>query len=145
VKEIILPAVRRLRTGSQAQIAFELPVKYRDLVWHMVTQAHDKKIEYFRIRIATPRKARSTGKDSQNHHLNGHCQQIAVETGNSFDTVKLSVKEIAIDNGYPFEMFREKKYAQSEAESDTVECGLLIEAAHWLAADLGIRLIEEEE
>lgn len=145
MKEIILPAVKRLRTGSQSQICFELPVKYRDLVWHMITQANNRKIEYFRLRIATPRKARSTGEKSQNHHLNGHCQQIAVETGNNFDTVKLAVKELAISMGLPFEEFRGKKYAMSEADMSVEECILAIEASHMLAADLGIILIEEEE
>ncbi|MBQ3838130.1 MAG: hypothetical protein II814_13525, partial [Treponema sp.] len=81
---------------------------------------------------------------SQNHHLNGHIAQIAEETGQPFDMVKLAVKSIAIGMGYPFETIGSVAVAKSEALCSTEECGILIEAAHVLAADLGIILREAE-
>lgn len=57
---------------------------------------------YVCLSFCTPKRLRSTGKESQNHHLNGHIQAIAKESGNDFETTKLAVKDIAIDLGYPF-------------------------------------------
>ena len=42
------------------------------------------------FKIVPPRKLRSTGEYSQNHHLNGHIQQICVETGMILLLSKLS-------------------------------------------------------
>ena len=46
-------------------------------------------------------KRRSTGPLSQNHHFNGHCAQVARETGNDFEDVKLGIKARAIKRGFP--------------------------------------------
>lgn len=89
------------------------------------------------------RRTRTTGENSQNHHLNGHIQQIVTETGQPFDDVKLAVKFRACDMGYPFKtMSTGDRIPRSEPESSVVECGLLIEAAHIIAAELGINLYE---
>jgi hypothetical protein len=94
-----------------------------------------------------PRR-RSTGPLSQNHHYNSHVAQIARDTGNDFDDVKIGIKVRAIKRGFPepkarkaggrfFEVFK------SEADCDTLECSYLIDECHQVADELGIRLVEE--
>ena len=97
------------------------------------------------VKIAPPRKLRTTGERSQNHHLNGHIQQICIETGNDFAAVKAVIKQMAVSMGYPFRTFRGMVIPYSEAESSVQECAILIEAVHMLAAELGINLKETEE
>ena len=72
--------------------------------------------------------------------------QICNETGNSFNAVKLAVKQIAMEQfGYPFETVGKHIVPKSESDSDTVECNMLIEASHYLAAEEGIILREATE
>ena len=90
------------------------------------------------------RRARTTGPQSQNHHLNGHVQQIAQETGEDFDVVKREIKRRARKRGYPFKTSR-FGYAvpKSEAEATVEECAMLIDERHEVAAFLSIALREE--
>lgn len=104
------------------------------------------------VLIEPEKRRRSTGYKSQNHHLNGHIQQIAMSTGQPFEDIKKYVKQMAIDMGYPMLM----RFGQpvrdlwgnvmgiSEADSTTDQCALLIESAHRLASELGIILQEED-
>lgn len=70
--------------------------------------------------------------------------QICAETGNDYETVKAKVKMIACESfGYPYTEFQGVIVPQSEAKASVEECAYLIEAAHLLAADLGIILKEE--
>lgn len=93
---------------------------------------------------------RSRGKYSQNHHINGHVQQIAHEMGMGFEETKIRVKWAAIPFGFPppveiritdevFALFK------SEADATVYEARALIEGAHLLAAEHNIRLIEETD
>ncbi len=116
-----------------------VPSPYCAFVSALVQRKRDP---YYRIRIDRPRKARTTGERSQNTHINGHLQQIAIETGNDFDTVKLYCKEQAVSEGYPFDEFGGKMIPYSETRIDTVQAGVLIETIHRLAAELGIVLVE---
>lgn len=95
------------------------------------------------ITIDRPHKPRTTGFGSQNHHLNGHIIQICNETGNDYDTVKSEIKRIAVEvMSYPYENMAGHILPKRERDCDTRECAKLIEAAHWLAGDLGIELRE---
>ena len=90
-----------------------------------------------------PKRPRTTGKESQNHHLNGHIMQICNETGNDYDAVKNCVKMLAVEQmGYPYKTVAGHILPQPESQSSTEECAKLIEAAHVLAADLG-RILQE--
>lgn len=143
--------VQRQRTGSPESMAFTVPasrrVEYRELV--LKAQPLDR----FDIMLSTPRKKRSTGPWSQNHHLNGHCVQIANSTGQDFEAVKLYVKRAAIARGLPLKLKPDgdvllsivdgEPVPISEADMDTIQCGWCIEEAHILAAELGIILREE--
>jgi hypothetical protein len=95
------------------------------------------------VKLDKIRKHRSTGWKSQNHHINGHCQQIAQDTGNDFDTVKTYCKTQAISRGYPIDVIRGQVVPWSESRIDTLQASYLIDMIHQLAAELGIILQEE--
>ena len=112
------------------------------------------------IRITKIKKPRTTGKNSQSHHLNGHIQQICIETGNDFADVKKVIKQKAIKRGYPILLIKTgvdklgkdimkpkldlwgNEQGISETEADTVECGHLIDESHQIASEFGIVLNE---
>ena len=134
------------RTFYKGHIAFDLPdvSGLRDAVIRELTKCRDKHNDYVLVTLQPPKKPRTTGEGSQNHHLNGHIMQICQETGNDYDTVKLAVKMIAVEQfGYSFKTVGKQIVPKPERECSTVECGMLIEAAHYLAADIGIILKEE--
>ena len=97
-----------------------------------------------RLRITPPQKKRTTGEMSQNHHINGHCQQIANETGEEFEIIKDYAKKKAVKYGYPVrsDIFG-KAVPLHESEIDTVAAGYLIDALHEMAAFLEITLRED--
>ena len=96
-------------------------------------------------------KLRSTGPFSQNAHFNGHCAQIARETGNDMADVKVGIKLRAIKRGFPEPRIVKVKgraaveVLKSEADCTTIECSYLIEEAHQVADELGIVLREESD
>lgn len=110
---------------------------------HELRKCREKYGDFVLITMQPPKRPRTTGKDSQNHHLNGHIMQICNETAAGYSAVKDEVKRIAVENmGYPYEIINGHIHPKGESDSSTDECNLLIEAAHVLAADLGIILIE---
>lgn len=112
-------------------------------IHHELSKCREKYNGYVLVTFQPPKKPRSTGKNSQNHHLNAHIMQICNETGNDYDTIKDAVKMIAVEKmGYPYKTIAGKIVPQRERECSTTECALLIEAAHVLAADLEIVLQE---
>ncbi len=128
---------------SHDQVTIKLPASAED-AWSALVQSLQKKRVYqVYVKIGYPRKPRTTGEHSQNSHLNGHVQQIAAYTGDSFDDVKMHIKREAIAMGYPYHTnsFGEV-VPDSEANASTVECGYLIDTAHRIASDLGITLKE---
>lgn len=107
----------------------------------------DKKVV---VSVELEKKIRSTGANSQNHHLNGHIQQICEVTGNDFNDIKNYVKMQSLKRGYPVKFangaprlsFKGDPIPISESDSSSVECGYLIEEVHILASELGIELRE---
>ena len=133
------------RVTIAGRIAFEPPAdKAADAnIKHELTKCRDKYNDYVLVTMQPPKRPRTTGPESQNHHLNGHIMQIVNETGNSYEVVKYCVKIIAVEQiGYPSRTIAGHIIPQPESESSTDECALLIEAAHILAAEIGIILIE---
>lgn len=133
------------RVFNKGHLCFELPgdpgtlSRLRDLL----TLCKNKNNDFVSVTLARPRKPRTTGDGSQNHHLNGHIMQICQETGNDYETVKNAVKMIAVENlGYPYAELHGTITPRPESESSTEECAKLIEAAHLLAAELEIILQE---
>ena len=133
------------RVNIAGRIAFEPPADLgaAENIKRELRKCREKHNDYVLVTIQPPRKPRTTGKNSQNHHLNGHIMQICGETCNSYDVIKYCVKMIAVEQmGYPYKTIAGHIVPQPESESSTDECALLIEAAHVLAADLGIILQE---
>lgn len=118
-------------TGARANIKHELG------------KCREKYNGFVLVTLQPPKRPRTTGKDSQNHHLNGHIMQICNETYNDYECVKTAIKMLAVESmGYPYKTIAGKIVPQRESECSTDECAKLIEAAHVLAADLGIVLQE---
>lgn len=133
------------RVDIAGRIAFEPPADSgaQEAIKRELRKCRDKHNDYVLVTIQPPRKPRTTGEHSQNHHLNGHIMQICNETGNTYNAVKDEIKRIAVENmGYPYEEINEHIHPIGESESSTDECAKLIEAAHVLAAELGIILQE---
>lgn len=140
-------------TAERSTLALLVPNKHKAAVKDIFALADKRDNGFVTIRISNVHRTRSTGEKSQNHHINGHVQQIATETGNPFDVVKAEIKCRAVDMGYPMlerngevrlDLFG-RPMGISEADSTVEECALLIEAAHMLAAELGIVLEETSE
>ena len=133
------------RSFEAGKIAFELPTdpSQRQAIKRELTKCREKNNDYVLVTMQPPKRPRTTGEGSQNHHLNGHIMQICNETGNDYDTVKQAVKMIAVENmGFPYRTIAGRIIPQHESESSTEECAKLIEAAHVLAAELAIILQE---
>lgn len=143
--------LHRVATGRPDLISFELPPEYRTEYAMLVKQAAEKG-DFWAVTIEPWRKKRSTGKYSQNHHFNGHCQQIAAETGNDLADVKLFVKRQAMKEGLPaktrpdgsivYSLTDGEPVPISEADMNTQQCYWCIEVCHLVAAEMGITLRE---
>ena len=134
------------REYVKGHIAFAVPTDtaIREAIRRELTKCRDKHNDYVLVTVQPPKRPRTTGDGSQNHHLNGHIMQICAETGNDYETVKNAVKMLAVEQmGYPYTDFHGVITPKGESESSTEECAKLIEAAHLLAADLGIVLRED--
>lgn len=131
--------LKRVRTGVFNTIAFEIPHQKLDIF-----KAEYKTLpEFVLVKIAKPRAKRSTGAQSQNHHIWGHVKQIAEYTGHDPIDVHIEAKERAIKRGYPCDILPNGwGTPKSESEINTVEAGYLIEELHQIAAELGVILDE---
>ena len=111
----------------------------RENIKRELGKCRDKNNGYVLVTLQPPKRPRTTGKESQNAHLNGHVMQICNETGNDYDSVKNAVKMLAVESmGYPYKTIGGQIVPQRERECSVEECSKLIEAAQMLAADCGI-------
>lgn len=129
------------RVNIAGKIAFEPPADdgANANIKHELRKCRDKHNDYVLVTLQPPKRPRTTGKDSQNHLLNGIIMQICNETGNDYDSVKDAIKMIAVEQlAYPYKTIGGKIIPQRERDCSVEECSKLIEAAQMLAADLGI-------
>ena len=129
------------RVNIAGKIAFEPPADLgaTENIKRELRKCREKHNDYVLVTIQPPKRPRTTGKDSQNHLLNGIIVQICEETGNDYDSVKDAVKMIAVEQlAYPYKTIGGKIIPQRERDCSVEECSKLIEAAQMLAADLGI-------
>jgi hypothetical protein len=134
------------RVFQKGLISFEVPQDemLQTMLINVLSAIKSKHNDYAQVTIKTPRKPRTTGFKSQNHHLNGHIVQICNHTGNSYSAIKDYIKLRAVEElGYPYEIIKGKLIPKPESDSSTEECALLIEATHIVAAEEGIILREE--
>lgn len=128
---------------STSVLSLNIPLDRRNEVQALMEKCK-KHNGYISVSLGTPRRPRTTGEGSQNHHLNGHIMQVCQATGNDYDTVKDAVKQIAAEQyGYPFKTVAGRVCPQKERDCSVEDCAKLIEAVHYLAADMGIYLEEE--
>jgi len=140
MNEIIIPATKRI-IKHKFYPCWEIPEFCRS-GWELYLKSRTS--EWDKLIIKKPFKQRTTGKHSQNHHINGHIQQICMKTGNDFDTLKHYFKRKAVERGYPFETDPEGDIVPlSESKISTQEATILIETIHQFAAENDIYLIEE--
>ena len=133
------------RATIKGRIAFIPPADEgaNVLIKRELKKCRDKHNDFVLVTLQPPKRPRTTGKDSQNHHLNGHIMQICNETQNSYEAIKYCVKMLAVEEmGYPYELIDGHIFPKPERECSTDECALLIEAAHVWAAHHGIILQE---
>ena len=135
--------LHRKRTDSARVVSFELPEDSE--AWYTkLIQKGAKQGDWYDVTIDLPKRGRTTGEHSQSHHGNGHCMQIAAETGNSFEAVKMHTKYMAMEQGgWQWDTIAGKEYPKSEAGATVEEAIVWIECCHQLAAELDIKLMEE--
>lgn len=134
------------RVFSKGLIAFEVPEDWgaREAIKLELTKCHEKNNDYVLVSLQPPKRPRTTGKDSQNHHLNGHILQICNETKHSYNVIKYCIKMLAVEQmGYPYEELDGHIWPQGETECSTEDCAKLIEACHIWAAEHNVRLRED--
>lgn len=135
---IQLPAVEIRKQGRE--ISFTLPRAFEDVVNAFFATLHG----WAGVTLSKPKKPRTTGWKSQNHHINGHCQQISAATGCSFEAVKMRMKQLT--PGWPHDTLADGSgWPKSESEATTAEAAALIETIHAFAAEYGIILIEDNQ
>jgi hypothetical protein len=133
------------KTIGKGIIAFDAPQNGAEsnTLRELLRLCRDKYSDYVSLTFKPPYKPRTTGAQSQNHHLNGHIMQICRETGNDYETIKYCVKMKAVELfGYPYKQIGKYIMPQSESDCSTEECAMLIEAVHILASELSIVLQE---
>lgn len=136
------------RVFQKGLITFELPKDevQKESMRKVLIACHDRYSDFVTLTLSTPYQRRSTGKPSQNHHLNGHIVQICNVTGNEYDIVKHCIKMTAVEQfGYPYTTIEGFIAPKGERNCSKEECAKLIEAAHFLAAKWGIPLKEIKE
>ena len=121
-----------------------IPPNFEEFTEHLVSKC---KTGQMKIGLSKPGRPRTTGERSQNHAINGYCQQIAIATGQDFDTVKFAMKRMAIGAGYPFrtEAMTGEVFPYSEGEIDSSQAATLIKTIKRFAAEYQIKLREYEE
>ena len=149
--ELKLSMAQRLKTGTADTVSFTIPPSRRFEYVELVKKGQPD--DRYDVVISTPKRKRTTGYKSQNHHLNSHVQFIAQETGQDFEAIKLYAKRAAIPRGPPLKTKADGDVILSiadggpvpisETEMDTVQCGWVIDELHILAGELGITLREE--
>lgn len=129
----------------------EFKPEHKELFNEYKKHALKKHNGYTRIRLDPPRRKRTTGENSQSHHVNGDITAIANALQRDFDQVKKFMKYKAIEHGYPiltdddgnpvFDLW-DHMQGISETDCSVEECGILIETCHVFAAENGIELKE---
>jgi tRNA U38,U39,U40 pseudouridine synthase TruA len=133
----------RLVKDFPAHFIVYIPEGQKDSAMFLYDKLTSKYNSVANVEITVPYKKRTTGKYSQNRHINGHVQQIIEYTGDDYNNYKYQAKLRAIKRGYPYTL---NKFGQpvpfSETKINTIQAGYLIDQLHEDAAFLGIILKE---
>ena len=141
--ELIIVA-KRVINPNQCIASWELPHHVREYYDLWTKQQIAKGINFDKLIIKKPFQARSKGKKSQNHHANGHCQQLCMILGWDMEVMRFYTKKLAVSRGYPFDTDPDGSVIPwGETRIDIEQCGYWIEAIHQFADENDIRLREE--
>lgn len=114
-------------------VKMETELMLNHAAWQMVT-------------ITSPTKPRSTGYRSQNSRIHGHCADIAAQAGKAEfkdpEQIKLLMKYLAIDRGYPHSEYRGKIIPKKSSECNTLEANILLETIQQFADENNFYLTE---
>lgn len=129
--------------ATDSEITIVLPVGAQEAWWALREKLKAKRVGQVYVKMGYPRKPRTTGEGSQNHHLNGHIQQICQFTGEGFAETKWQIKQRALAKGYPIITGKlGTALPQSESDASTSECAMLIDECHEVASWLNLKLKE---
>jgi hypothetical protein len=110
----------------------------------LVALAFSKHNGFLMFNVTEPFQPRTVGWKSQNHHLRGHCRQIAKYCDLTMSEVHNTIKDELAD--WPERMIEGPRGARiikaSEADISMEVCAAAIEVCHAWAAHLGFVLIE---
>lgn len=93
-------------------------------------------------------RARTTGKESQNHHYWGHLQQLCEGFGWDIRQLDQEVRDGAISWGFPFKTVTAPKgevivpLKEGEDEITSVQYAILIEYIHWFGSEYSFTFYE---
>lgn len=141
---IELPAAH-VESPRADRVTILIPDYARDAWLVLAGNQSVRKARQLYVKLAAPRRPRTTGKRSQNTHIHGHAQQIAEYTGDYVEDVINEAKRRAVASGYPT---RANSFGHivpiSEREASTLEAGMVIDELHHIASDLDVKLKEYE-
>ncbi len=124
--------------------AFTLHVRFpRDSpIANLVEKSHKSRGGYLSLTIDLPKRPRSTGDLSQNHHLWGHAEQIGEHLG--YDRREMLYLIAEMTPGWPMAEYKGKMIPRSESLIDSETSARAIETAHRIASENGIRIRDGE-
>ena len=138
--------VLKYRNDNSDCVAFEKPEKqFQEKINHIL-QLCDKKGGYVSVSIEPPYRPRTTGDKSQNNLFWLLATRISQETGMDIREVERSLKEKAINKGYPYHINKitGKPEGDSMTKINTVQMSYLIDTTYEVIAFLGIVLPPQE-
>lgn len=139
-----LTKAARIKTGTHLSICFEVPEELRAVYAAMIEKAA-KVGDRYDVEIAPTKRRRSTGDGSQNHHLFGHRDQLAILQGVRPSLMGEYIKiRAAAELNYPTIKLGDEILPQSEAEASVDEESLLIDMAHIIGSELHVSLYEDD-
>jgi hypothetical protein len=122
-------------------LEIEAPVMSWPTAVTLLEKSAQKHNGYMTVTLSLPHRPRSTGWKSQNHHLWGHAAQIGQELG--YDRREMLYLIAEMTSGWPMAEYKGKMVPVSEAKISSEVASEAIETAHRIAAENGIRLVED--
>ena len=140
---IELPAAHIVSRGTYADgtnLLLRLPRSVTAQIEALCHMPSVMKSQQIYVKLAPPKRPRTTGERSQNHAIHGYATQIGGFTGDYKEDVIKEAKRRAVTHGYPT---HEDSFGNivpdSEKGISTVEAGYLIDELLHIASDLGLK------
>jgi len=140
---LTIPAAEIVRKPAVPfAIGFRYPPEFEAAVILLLEQARQRKISQLAVTLGLPRRPRSTGARSQNHHFRGHCADIAAQLiapdteGARYNPEEIAdaMKRMAVAEGYPSKLGADGiEVPESEALASVEQETVLINVCHRFA------------